>query len=86
MYKVGDRVIIKANRLSIKSRINGQVCRIKNIIMFHGNVFWYELEWLLEDNPGKEFTFNVHQISWYAHEFLSYRPPVSVALKGLPDV
>ena len=39
MYKVGDRVIIKANRLSIKSRINGQVCRIKNIIMFHGNVF-----------------------------------------------
>ena len=86
MYNVGDRVIIKANRLSIKSRINGQVCRIKNIVMFHGNPSWYELEWLLEDNPGKEFTFNVRQISWYAHEFLVYRPPFNVALKGLPDL
>ena len=86
MYNVGDRVIIKANRLSIKSRINGEVCRIKNIVMFHGNPSWYELEWLLEDNPGKELTFNVHQISWSAHEFLVYRPPFNVALKGLPDL
>ena len=86
MYNVGDRVIIKANRLSIKSRINGEVCRIKNIVVFHGNPSCYELEWLLEDNPGKEFTFNVHQISWYAHEFLVYRPPFNVALKGLPDL
>ena len=86
MYNVGDRVIIKANRLSIKSRINGEVCRIKNIVMFHGNPSWYELEWLLEDNPGKEFTFNVRQISWYAHEFLVYRPPFNAPLKGLPDV
>ena len=86
MYNVGDRVIIKANLLSIKSRINGEVCRIKNIVMFHGNPSWYELEWLLEDNPGKELTLNVYQISWYAHEFLSYRPPVSAPLKGLPDL
>ena len=86
MYNVGDRVIIKANRLSIKSRINGEVCRIKNIVMFHGNPSCYELEWLLEDNPGKELTLNVHQISWYAHEFLVYRPPFNVALKGLPDL
>lgn len=88
MYKADDRVIIKANRLSIKSRINGQVCRIRDVVMFNNRPSWYRLEWLPSDNPGKEFIFNVHQITWYEHEFILYKPPILAATttrKGLPD-
>lgn len=88
VYSVGQRVTMLPRRYASKMRrnLNGHTCIIKEVLPFY-EPYCYLLEWRAEDNPGREFHFDISISTFHEEDFTAVLlPGIIVHSHGLPDI
>ena len=88
VYSVGQRVTMLhcEHCTPWRNSMDGHTCIIKEVLPFY-EFYRYLLEWRAEDNPGREFHFDISISAFHEEDFTAVLLPGTIVHShDLPDI